>query len=286
MKKRIISILTAVIMMILTVAPAFAAEGRQRTIKPVWMESRIVLSGFVERKTETLSFKGGNLTSTDKTTVYYVTEGSSVSFVANNSSDEHNLWGWRKRGEHYEMVLRANREGTGNKSYKLSNASYLYAASGTDGESVSFIYIKVIPNDDKKDDKPAPAESKTNDTASDADEKKFSLSTLERQVEAFRNELAKLNLYDSRLISINNQLVRLSKELADGKKLSSSDKLGIHTQLTVIDVWIVVLDVNKMNVYEKAGAPRKTDKAGLDATQKRIDTLRRNSERINAVLYK
>ena len=120
-----------------------------------------------------------------------------------------------------------------------------------------------------------PGESPAPTTAPEV--KPFELARLQSNVKNMAQEQKEKTLYDSRITNINNQLIRLNRELADGKK--PANEARIKSSLKDLDELLMKTDVSKISVYPKKDADKKAGKEALAETQVLLDRLRRNLDR-------
>jgi len=110
----------------------------------------------------------------------------------------------------------------------------------------------------------------------------FEYKKLQSAVSSMAKELADKKLIDSRVTALNNQLIYLSNEIAAGKK--PADIAVVNKSLKDADALLKKIDISKLDVYPKTNSEKKTDKAGLDITQKRLDACRKNLDRAIAAI--
>ena len=163
--------------------------------------------------------------------------------------------GWMNSPPHRENIL-------------FDGFTGMAAACVETDEMVFWVQLFHAGNPDEKN--PAPA-------APAAEERPFVLKTLQSNVRNMREEQNAKTLYDSRLININNQLIRLNRELAAGRK--PANEAQIITVLRNLDDLLIKTDVAKLSVYPKANAEKKTGREAVAETQNRLDRLRRNLDR-------
>jgi hypothetical protein len=110
-----------------------------------------------------------------------------------------------------------------------------------------------------------------------ADEKAFELPKLTAGVTALSASLKEKTIYDSHLAAINNQLLYLTRMSLTKDWTAQKAKLdtkAIKAALSDADKLIKTIDLGKLTAYDKPKGTKISDKAGLEATQKRLDTMR------------
>ena len=107
--------------------------------------------------------------------------------------------------------------------------------------------------------------------------KPFELARLQSNVKNMAEEQKEKILYDTRITNINNQLIRLNRELANGKK--PAGEAQIRASLKALDELIIKTDVSRLSVYPRKDAEEKTGREAVKETQIRLDRLRRNLDR-------
>jgi hypothetical protein len=119
--------------------------------------------------------------------------------------------------------------------------------------------------------------------AADASEKKFSLKTLQSGITALSADLKANAIYDSRVITVSNQIIRLHNEMtATGKKPTATAE--IKAELKKLSELLPKLDTSKLAVYAKKGEPKKTDKTAIAETQARLDKVKANVAKASKAL--
>ena len=110
-----------------------------------------------------------------------------------------------------------------------------------------------------------------------AEEKPFVFRTLRSNVRNMAEEQKEKILYDSRITNLNNQMIRLNREIAAGKK--PANEAQVKEVLKDLDELLIKTDINKHSVYPRKDAEKKTGKEAIAETQNRLDRLRRNLDR-------
>jgi hypothetical protein len=110
-----------------------------------------------------------------------------------------------------------------------------------------------------------------------ADEKTFELPKLTAGVTALSTSLKEKTIYDTHLAAINNQLLYLTRMSLTKDWTAQKAKLdtkAIKAALSDADKLLKTIDLSKLTVYDKPKGTKVSDKAGLEATQKRLDTMK------------